>query len=231
MFIQIGGEGAISPGYVLDGMEMVVYAEQHAAMAVAVEHRFYGKSQPFPGKTPLALSNLQFLSSQQALADLAQFIQWMIESDEWPGVTASTQFVTFGCSYPGNLAAWFRLKYPQHTSGSVAGSAPVNAVLDFFQYLDVVDESLSAFTGLSCDARISNATAQIEKMLQSPSGQAQLQSDFQTCSALDNPLDVTTFMSNLMGNWMGTVQYNDEHNNPIDINYVRECHWFEGCCC
>lgn len=86
------------------------------------------------------------MSSHQALADLAQFIQWMIEdNDIWSGVNENTQFVTFGCSYPGNLAAWFRLKYPQHTSGSVAGSSPVHAVLDFFQYLDVVDESLSKF--------------------------------------------------------------------------------------
>ena len=83
------------------------------------------------------------MSSQQALADVAQFIQWMI--DTWDGVNENTQFVTFGCSYPGNLAAWFRLKYPQHTSGSVAGSSPVHAVLDFFQYLDVVDESLSMY--------------------------------------------------------------------------------------
>merc|ERR1711871_770550 len=27
-------------------------------------------------------------------------------------------------------------------------------------------------------------------------------------------------MSALMGNWMGTVQYNDEGGNPIDINFL-----------
>jgi len=194
---------------------MVVYAQHHAALVVAVEHRFYGKSQPF---SDISTSNLQYLSSQQALADLAQFIQWMIE--EWEGVTSETQFVTFGCSYPGNLAAWFRLKYPQHTSGSVAGSAPVQATLDFFQYLDVVDESLTALTGIECDAHISNATAQIETMLKSSSGRTQLQNDFKTCSPLNNSLDISTFMSDLMGNWMGTVQYNDEHGNPIDIDYL-----------
>merc|ERR1712137_1398502 len=209
VFIQIGGEGAISSAYVIDDFEMVVYAQHHAALVVAVEHRFYGKSQPFSN---ISTSNLQYLSSQQALADVAQFIQWMIET--WDGVTEDTQFVTFGCSYPGNLAAWFQMKYPQHTSGSVAGSAPVHAVLDFFQYLDVVDESLTSFTGVQCDARIANATQQIQSMLQSSSGQDQLQKDFDTCSPLDNPMDISTFMSDLMGVWMSTVQYNDEHGNP-----------------
>lgn len=156
------------------------------------------------------------MSSQQALADVAQFIQWMI--DTWDGVNENTQFVTFGCSYPGNLAAWFRLKYPQHTSGSVAGSSPVHAVLDFFQYLDVVDESLSmyiifvfyntfclifciiaAFTGIECDSRIRQATEQIENMLTTSSGQTQLQSDFKTCTMPNNTMDISTFMSDLMG--------------------------------
>jgi hypothetical protein len=42
----------------------------------------------------------------------------------------------------GALAAWFRLKYPHVTYASVASSAPVEATLDFFEYLDVVDQSL-----------------------------------------------------------------------------------------
>ena len=47
VFLQIGGEGAISSAYVIDDFEMVVYAQHHAALVVALEHRFYGKSQPF----------------------------------------------------------------------------------------------------------------------------------------------------------------------------------------
>ena len=31
------------------------------------------------------------------------------------------------------------------------------------------------------------------------------------------PQDQATFMANLMGNWQGTVQYNDEGGNPITI--------------
>jgi hypothetical protein len=51
----------------------------------------------------------------------------------------------FVCDRAGALAAWFRLKYPHVTYASVASSAPVEATLDFFQYLDVVDKSLGEF--------------------------------------------------------------------------------------
>lgn len=48
--------------------------------------------------------------------------------------------VTFGCSYSGALAAWFRMKYPTVTIASIASSAPVYAVEDFYAYDDVVDK-------------------------------------------------------------------------------------------
>lgn len=37
---------------------MVVYAQHHAALVVAVEHRFYGKSQPF---SDISTPNLQVI--------------------------------------------------------------------------------------------------------------------------------------------------------------------------
>ncbi len=46
------------------------------------------------------------------------------------GLTNS-KWVAFGGSYPGSLAAWFRLKYPHLVHGSVATSAPVHATVNF----------------------------------------------------------------------------------------------------
>lgn len=58
----------------------------------------------------------------------------------------NSPYVTFGGSYPGNLAGWIRVKYPHLTIGSVASSAPVNAVTDFYAYMDVgADVSFSIF--------------------------------------------------------------------------------------
>lgn len=73
-------------------------------------------------------SSLRYLTTQQALADLAFFIEFMNQQYGFK----NPRWVTFGGSYPGSLAAWFRQKYPQLTVGSVASSAPVNLKLDFY---------------------------------------------------------------------------------------------------
>jgi len=49
---------------------------------------------------------------------------------------------------------------------------------------------------------------------------ALIQSKFKLCAPLSGQLDIANFMSTLMGNWMGTVQYNDEGGNPLTINYL-----------
>jgi thymus-specific serine protease len=39
-----------------------------------------------------------------------------------------------GGSYAGNLAAWMRLAYPELVFAAYASSAPVNALIDDWQY-------------------------------------------------------------------------------------------------
>jgi len=57
-------------------------------------------------------------------------------------------------------------------------------------------------------------------MLQTENGRSQLEKMFQTCTSFSSDNDVSMFMQDLMGNWMGTVQYNDELGNPITISYL-----------
>jgi len=144
-------------------------------------------------------------------------LDWFVPQFYPDYLNQKPSIVVFGCSYPGSLSAWFRLKYPNIAVGSVANSAPVHAVLDFYQYLDVVDSSLSYFMGPDCDQRIQLATNQLQSLLQTSSGQLQVQQMFNTCTTPNNQKDIQTFMSNVIGNWQGTVQYNAEHHNPITI--------------
>jgi len=188
------------------------YGAKYGALLFVLEHRFYGKSKPLPN---LSTENLRFLSSQQALADLDIFISAMKTKYNVP----NADVVTFGGSYPGNLAAWFRVKFPQMTVGSVASSAPVQAELDFFQYLDVVDQSLDYITGKECDQRITMASNAIATMLKTTDGTKKLETLFGICKPLNGEKDIATFISNLMGNFMGVVQYDNE-GSPITIKTV-----------
>jgi len=67
---------------------------------------------------------------------------------------------------------------------------------------------------------ISQATNSIQAMLGTSQGKTQLQSTFKLCGPMLSENDIELFMQWLMGNWMGTVQYNDEQGNPININYL-----------
>jgi pimeloyl-ACP methyl ester carboxylesterase len=74
----------------------------HGAQLFVVEHRYYGESQPYDD---WSLDNLVHLSSEQALADLAVFLN---ANNAGP----DRKTMVIGGSYPGALSAWFRVHYP-----------------------------------------------------------------------------------------------------------------------
>ena len=110
VFIMIGGEGEENPIWMTNGA-WTDYAKKYGALCVLLEHRFYGKSHP---TSDLSTENLVYLSSEQALADLAKFRQFIHTSFN---LTDANKWISFGGSYPGSLSAWFRLKYPHLVHG------------------------------------------------------------------------------------------------------------------
>ena len=113
----IGGEGPLAAPS--DRLFMYALAEEHAALVLALEHRFYGESRP---TADMSDDNLRYLTSAQALADLASFKDYAVRRY---GIPATTPWVAIGGSYPGMLAAFVRAAYPTHFAASVASSAPV----------------------------------------------------------------------------------------------------------
>ena len=93
---------------------------QYNAQFLVLEHRFYGDSQPMPD---WSLDSLQYLNSEQGLADLAYFLGMINENN--------VEVVVVGGSYPGALSAWFRSRYPHIAIASWASSAVVQPIVDF----------------------------------------------------------------------------------------------------
>jgi lysosomal Pro-X carboxypeptidase len=52
-------------------------APEFSAAVVFAEHRFYGKTQPFGNNSYAKVSNLGYLSSEQALADFVELINYL----------------------------------------------------------------------------------------------------------------------------------------------------------
>ncbi|KAJ8962947.1 hypothetical protein NQ314_005664, partial [Rhamnusium bicolor] len=125
VFLMIGGESAASSAWMNYG-PWVASARKYHALLFQLEHRFYGSSQPF---SDLSLENLRYLSSQQALADLAYFIVSMNEKYQ---LSSDVKWILFGGSYSGSLAAWMRVKYPHLVHGVMSASGPLLAKLDFY---------------------------------------------------------------------------------------------------
>ncbi len=216
LFVFIGGEGEEKCTRLTSYMYMYNLAKEHRAMLVDVEHRFYGQSIPTSDDST---ENLQYLSSDQALADLARIISHVKTVYD----TKDSRVLTIGGSYPGNLAAWFRLKYPHVTHGSIASSAPVLAQTNFPEYMDVVAQALIHFSGQQCYNAFEQAAEIVANLaLQGfgSSGMKHLQEDFQVCSDIKTDLDLAVFLSDLMGNVQGTVQYNNEHNGVLNVTDI-----------
>ena len=202
--LMIGGEGEANPEWLEAGSWLSSAREEGAAM-VLLEHRYYGKSQPSPD---LSVKNLAWLSSRQALADLAAFISHL-RSEAGPGLTGP--WVALGGSYPGSLAAWLRLKYPHLVAGSVSTSGPLRAKADFFEYLEVVEASLDTVPG--CAAVVRSAVKKVASLTAHRIGWKLISKQFKLCSSLDgqNKNDVTNLFESLLGNFEGIVQYNKDN--------------------
>lgn len=116
---HICGEGAVDIGYELadSGVE---FAKALGASIVFLEHRYYGKSEPF---NDLTSEHLKYLTSENAIEDLATFQRWISIRERLSG-----KWIAIGGSYAGNLSALYRYVHPELVVGSLASSAIMHMV-------------------------------------------------------------------------------------------------------
>lgn len=204
IFLYIGGEGRLSPRSVASGLAAKL-AEEHNALLLSLEHRFYGESVPEDG---LTTKSLRFLSSQQALHDAVRFIEHLTIIGERHGggldLSAVRQLFTIGGSYPGSLSAWMRLKFPHLVTAALASSAPVRAKSDFYEY----DQMLASALGPKCVKALQATNAAIEAQLVNGT----TIKDRFTCSNVE---DNTAFMYVLAD----TIAYVVQYSNP-GVSYL-----------
>ncbi len=164
VFLYICGEGTCRPpserGF------SVKVAEDLKALFFAVEHRYYGASQPFKD---WSTENLKYLNAENALADLADFIDAKNAEiiAKWKG--GNRKWVTVGGSYPGALSAWFKAAYPDKATVAWSSSGVILPIRDFSDFdLDIYQAT--SRSGPDCPATIQALTAYIDKVLDTPKG-------------------------------------------------------------
>lgn len=130
-------------------------------MMVALEPRYYGESRPTPD---LTVENLQWLTIHQQLADLAQLIGF-VKSNYYGAL--NSRVILFGRGYGGAYALWARQKYPNLVDGVWASSAPINAALEYPQFLPNTYNVFNNIGGPECGQIITNAFQFIEDSVRS----------------------------------------------------------------
>jgi len=186
VFLCVGGEGpALTPAVATDSVHCSLAVESlgmFGAMFFALEHRYYGcwnmSACPYSDYDE---SPLQWLSSQQALHDLASFRKF---AETKYCLSDDSKWITFGGSYPGMLAAWARVEFPDLIYASVSSSSPVHAIYNMSSYNDWVahsygptaNESIGGST--ECLQAISSGHDKIGEMLKTWSGRESLSSLF-----------------------------------------------------
>ncbi|KAL6253612.1 hypothetical protein P5V15_012328 [Pogonomyrmex californicus] len=199
ILIIIGGEWEITDGFLQGGL-MYELGMKYGALMYYTEHRFYGESRP---TKDTSAESLRYLNVDQALADLAYFIETKKKEKNLEKSTV----IVFGGSYAGNMAAWARLKYPHLIQGALASSAPVQAKADFYEYYEVVTRSLGRYSK-NCVESIRTAFATVENLLSTQNGPSELKRIFNLCNVPDvkSPNDIGYLMNSLTGIFAGTVQ-------------------------
>eukprot|EP00088_Acartia_fossae_P038980 TRINITY_DN4052_c1_g3_i2.p1 TRINITY_DN4052_c1_g3~~TRINITY_DN4052_c1_g3_i2.p1 ORF type:complete len:487 (+),score=107.90 TRINITY_DN4052_c1_g3_i2:51-1511(+) len=205
VLLMIGGEGEANPVWMTTGA-WKTYAKNVNGAMMLLEHRYYGKSHP---TEDLSVKNLNWLTSRQALADLAGFVTAMTQQHDIKG-----RWIALGGSYPGSLAAWARLKYPHLIHGAVSTSGPLRAKANFYEYLEVVMDALEK-SRPQCSDILTKAIEDVKMLVAHRLGWRTLTKMFRLCTPFNgNKLtDITNLYETLIGNFEGIVQYNKDNRD------------------
>ena len=189
VFFYICGESACSSSALGGAMQNM--AKKYHAKLIALEHRYYGKSLP---RKTFSTADLQYLTTDYALRDLAAFQKHISKTRNWQG-----KWVSFGGSYPGSLSAYYRLKYPELVAGALASSAPVLAKENFEEY----DAHVTQVAGPVCADKMRAAYRQIESVMSDPARMTVIKRSF----GVENLRNDTDFLFLVADIGSAAVQY------------------------
>ncbi|KAI9291230.1 peptidase S28 [Neoconidiobolus thromboides FSU 785] len=212
-FLYISGEDELDGSWAQYSL-LAKAAEEHNGVVYALEHRFYGQSQPKPD---LSLESLKYLTSDLAIGDLATFVLniTLPQSNTNRTNSLNTKWIIGGGSYAGNIAAWARSIYPNIFYGAIASSAPVEAKENFYEYDLQVQKSIVVNGGQDClNYYIENIKAIDHVLFSGDEVKIKSLKEKFNCADVDNRYFVSS-----LGQIGGIVQ----DSNNTNINIANHC--------
>jgi len=178
IFVSMGGEGGSG------GARCSSECRQHRALAVSVEHRFYGQSLPSGSATGVETSKYKKgLKVEYNLRDTAAVIDHvqatMVNGN--PRIT-----MNFGGSYSGGTCAWMRQLFPNKTAGCVSSSGVVDAKLNMWEFDDQIGKAYASPDGEACPTALHAVMEAIERKFAAGEG-ATLKKQFDASNLIGTP--------------------------------------------
>jgi hypothetical protein len=135
-------------------------AQATHGLGVILEHRYYGESYP---TADFSTENLRFLTTEQAVADMAYFAQHVVfEGLEHLDLTArNAAYIAYGGSYAGAFVAFLRKLYPDVYWGAISSSGVPEAIYDYWQYY----EAARLFAPSDCVVNTQKLTHMVDNIL------------------------------------------------------------------
>ena len=192
IFFYTGNEGDIE-GFAQNTGFMYEIAPEFGALLIFAEHRYYGQSLPYGNKSYSDINHLGYLTSQQALADFVDLIQYLRSKSEYQ----HSPVIVFGGSYGGMLSAWIRMKYPHIVQGAIAASAPIlqfTAECEAFARIVTSDFNVAH---RNCPKLIRKSWNTINNITSNDQGKKWLSENWKLCQPLKNETDVKQLKSYL----------------------------------
>lgn len=155
---------------------------------VYLEHRYYGQSLPFSAQN-LTTENLQWLTVDQSLADITDFIEYLryeVVDD------IDARIILNGWLYGGSLAVWYHHLNHGAVTGVWASTAPLIAQIDFSEYLEFVGNVIREEGGNECFDRIHVGMERVEKLFEDRQF-SQLEEEFAICNATELDAHIRVF--------------------------------------
>jgi hypothetical protein len=213
VFLCVGGEGPPLDGSVVVSSVhcnvAVEWLPATKALMIAVEHRYYGCHNMSACPYSREEQTLKYLSSRQAVEDLANAHAHVVKEY---GLTAKNKWISWGGSYPGMLASFFRIRHPELVHATVASSAPVIAQVDMPEYNNIVAAAygLTSVGGSpACTEAIRKGHADIGTMMNTTAGRKKLSELF---SVPSTDLETREGQTNFSGN--GVAYFPAQGNDP-----------------
>ncbi|XP_072547921.1 lysosomal Pro-X carboxypeptidase [Salminus brasiliensis] len=190
-------------------------AEELGAMLVFAEHRYYGESLPFGNESYSNAKYLNYLTSEQALADFSVLIENLKKTIAG---AQNSPVIAIGGSYGGMLSAWLRMKYPSVVVGALAASAPIWQFTDMVpcgDFYKIVTQDF-AISGINCSKNIRRSWMAISNVSSTDEGLQWLSKEFGLCSPLKEE-DVSGFKGWLQETWVNLAMV----DYPYEANFLQ----------